>query len=212
MTEPPRRRFQIHLSTAILLSLAAGGLLWANLTPQVFTTRRGKFGGMEWIDEAHRNYGWPQRAFLQMDMPDDHTTLFEWKDAAFDAGVAALILFAVWFAGQWWACRRAPIGAGLHRGTVWLLIVAAGAMLWANLWADAPPIKPTHGPPHDELELNGWPFDAWATVFPYIDGFKPYRRILHRGALLDFLIAIAILFVLGYACEKWLRRRARSNV
>ncbi len=31
MTEPPRRkRFQIHLSTAIVLMFVAGGLLWAN--------------------------------------------------------------------------------------------------------------------------------------------------------------------------------------
>src|SRR5205085_59789 len=32
MTEPPpRKRFQIHLSTAIVMMFVAGGLIWANL-------------------------------------------------------------------------------------------------------------------------------------------------------------------------------------
>ncbi len=32
MTEPPRRkRFQFHLSTAIVMMFVAGGLSWANL-------------------------------------------------------------------------------------------------------------------------------------------------------------------------------------
>ncbi|MEI6235981.1 MAG: hypothetical protein WCT04_23245 [Planctomycetota bacterium] len=33
MTEPPpRKRFQIHLSTAIVMMFVAGGLIWANVT------------------------------------------------------------------------------------------------------------------------------------------------------------------------------------
>ena len=32
MREPPRRkRFQIHLSTAVVMMIAAGGLIWANV-------------------------------------------------------------------------------------------------------------------------------------------------------------------------------------
>ncbi len=35
MTEPPpRKRFQIHLSTAIVMMFVAGALLWLNIGPQ----------------------------------------------------------------------------------------------------------------------------------------------------------------------------------
>ncbi|HLX60541.1 MAG TPA: hypothetical protein VKX17_04580 [Planctomycetota bacterium] len=39
MPEAPRRkRFQIHLSTAIVLMFVAGGLMWANTRPRIGTT------------------------------------------------------------------------------------------------------------------------------------------------------------------------------
>jgi hypothetical protein len=53
MSESPRRGFQIHLSTAVVLMVAAGGMLSMNLTP-----RNEK-------KEGHPRslcYGWPQDA------------------------------------------------------------------------------------------------------------------------------------------------------
>lgn len=90
------RRVQVHLSTAVVMSLAAGVLLWSNFLPQVMPERHGKSAISEWVDEAHNNYGWPQIAYVRME-PDkpNAPAIFYWKDAAFDGVVAALILFAV---------------------------------------------------------------------------------------------------------------------
>ena len=61
MPEPPRRkRFQFHLSTAIVMMFVAGGLMWANTTAKI--AEEGTF------NESHVNWtgtfvlvqrGWP---------------------------------------------------------------------------------------------------------------------------------------------------------
>src|SRR5205807_1432561 len=59
-TPPPRKRFQIHLSTAIVMMFVAGGLMWAN------RTNRGSYEVDEYVgsdcDEVsfyETSYGWP---------------------------------------------------------------------------------------------------------------------------------------------------------
>src|SRR5947207_2506379 len=50
-TPPPRKRFQIHLSTAIVMMFVAGGLMWANTRDSgPMTTQNGA---------QHGAYGWP---------------------------------------------------------------------------------------------------------------------------------------------------------
>src|SRR5258707_1223606 len=60
MTEPPpRKRFQIHLSTAILMMFVAGGFIWLNTRAQLDTaTGQRKDLGLE-ADFVFRSFGWP---------------------------------------------------------------------------------------------------------------------------------------------------------
>ncbi len=51
---PPRKRFQIHLSTAIVTMFVAGALIWANIIPQ---KRSGRLGEADWYIEIW--YGRP---------------------------------------------------------------------------------------------------------------------------------------------------------
>jgi|SRR5579862_1564436 len=77
MTSPPRRaRFQIHLSTAIVLMFVAGGLIWANVSLwhedfvlgfaiDANSTRPCSFKDFlnsnceKWHGSRIRRYGWP---------------------------------------------------------------------------------------------------------------------------------------------------------
>ena len=55
-----RRWFQIHLSTAILLSFVVGGLLWANLTPTYGPMMPSGRDDVRLKDET---WGWPVAAY-----------------------------------------------------------------------------------------------------------------------------------------------------
>src|SRR5436190_193198 len=69
MPEPPRpKRFQIHLSTAIVLMFVAGALIWANSRPYNYA----RF--------LCRGFGWPRIMYAY---PMD---IFELRRAVTDAG------------------------------------------------------------------------------------------------------------------------------
>ena len=59
-TPPPRKRFQIHLSTAIVMMFVAGALIWANVSQ-----RGGRGEVLQVIDQEllvvdyELYYGWP---------------------------------------------------------------------------------------------------------------------------------------------------------
>ena len=60
MQEPPRRkRFQIRLSTAIVLMFTAGALIWANVSGQKIIVRDRSTGTTEYRDFFFHRYGWP---------------------------------------------------------------------------------------------------------------------------------------------------------
>jgi hypothetical protein len=73
--KPQRRWFQIHLSTAIVLAVAGGALLWANMQPNLFFSvhHYGNIGGM-----GATYYGYPFCVFS--------TTGFPYDPAAHDFG------------------------------------------------------------------------------------------------------------------------------
>jgi len=136
MPEPPRRkRFQIHLSTAIVMMIVAGVLIWANVAPRQFDDSR-TFNNYEritagditgffyypsvWTTEC----GWPTT------MSTKHTVLHSVKTPEFqeisvnsprgilesrewhlgtiiNTVVALFILFLIWFACEWLIRRRA---------------------------------------------------------------------------------------------------------
>jgi len=138
MPEPPRRaRFQIHLSTAIVLMFVAGGLIWANVTGRrVEKIGSGlvKYKGLDeemtesefrisqldyWVGERVVERGWPFdamqfRSFGSIDHNGNmrHSPEVlpgEWRTGPiiYNALVALAILFAVWFLCEWLICRRA---------------------------------------------------------------------------------------------------------
>ena len=106
MTEPQRRsRFQFHLSTAIVMMFAAGGLMWSNTWERIdyrFEPNR--------YDIRIRYYGFPFQAYSQwvsslppLPPPFDQ---YQWYNgiswmAIIDLAIALIILFSVWC-----ACER----------------------------------------------------------------------------------------------------------
>jgi len=126
MPEPPRRaRFQIHLSTAIVLMFVAGGLIWANVTPSVFEfggTIIEKKGYLDFKGDIVRRsvFGWPwiayevrteyQYYYTDPRYPEvrfDPSKKWNEKSIFCDIALALAILFAVWFLLEYLIRRRA---------------------------------------------------------------------------------------------------------
>src|SRR5437762_2555470 len=71
MTEPPpRTRFQIHLSTVLLLLCVTGALLWANLCQSSMKPHDNwEFDGrLEPTVSQIRSYGWPFTACRYLEL------------------------------------------------------------------------------------------------------------------------------------------------
>jgi len=118
MRKSPRRaRFQIHVSTAIVMMFVAGGLIWANV--------RGTVSDFDDVIEIHTGeteheiiteFGWPCNALTAISLTfsrgeklvgvaaQDNWTF---THAAADVFAALAILFAVWFICEWFIRRRA---------------------------------------------------------------------------------------------------------
>ena len=124
-------RFQIHLSTAIMLMFVAGLLLWANLRHRtesvvlewqrlpVEETSETLFG-----DPIYDLFGWPYNAASQLigtKLPTKHVILrsadvlkysipnqlhFEKSKVALNASVGLLICIFVWQVSEVWIMRR----------------------------------------------------------------------------------------------------------
>ena len=100
---PPRKRFQIHLSTAIVLMFVAGGLIWAN------TEWQFEFDQHSGIDGPQPGLGWPCIAFIPaqdvryggMFYRPAHEAFVFHSMIALDVTVALFILLAVWFICEW---------------------------------------------------------------------------------------------------------------
>ena len=108
---PPRRKWlQVHLSTAVLLMLAAGGLIWMNVT--------GRHSELEWMSHSLYNrieiekYGWPYTVVrwiteVSGTYKNRYSSGFSALCCAIDLAVALAILFAVWFVCERWIAWRA---------------------------------------------------------------------------------------------------------
>lgn len=130
MAQPPHKRFQIHLSTTIWLSLAMGGIIWANT--RVTRAENGYLGSFEY-------YGWPLESYVvwgQLPLP-----VFPLWGLAADLAVAIAILFAVWRISEWCVGgTKETMAAGaplpkrfqIHLSTAIWMSFSAGGLIWAN--------------------------------------------------------------------------------
>ena len=100
MSEPKRPWFRFHLSTLVVLSVVAGGLLWANVKPKITIDYSGSLPP---IDEF---YGWPFTALHWT----NYVTLdySRWRPIGLFGNfwVALAILATVAFACEWWIRKR----------------------------------------------------------------------------------------------------------
>jgi hypothetical protein len=97
MTTTPRRWFQIHLSTAVMLMFVSGGLIWANVEEVKrigLTTRLGHV----WTQ------GWPW--YWAVGVSYDKGYNFDVYDLAKDTLIVLAILTAVAFACEWRIRRK----------------------------------------------------------------------------------------------------------
>ncbi|HLX62576.1 MAG TPA: hypothetical protein VKX17_14965 [Planctomycetota bacterium] len=119
MTEqPPRKRFQIHLSTAIVLMFVAGALIWANICAFGLIERFAPNPGQDWLHFRRKIFGFP---FPGVNAWQDMAQYHGRSDVPFvpnrysvnglavalDVAIFLAILFAVWFLLEWLIRRRA---------------------------------------------------------------------------------------------------------
>lgn len=139
MSEPGRRkRFQMHLSTAVVLMFVAGLLIRANVRernpfePGIFESIKGVMSLDEPLEMYanpakspnpfigwERGFGWPKVAYY---LPDRYFRIsmslklqpefqVNYELAAIDVACAVLILAAVWLTCEW-RIRRRPARKG----------------------------------------------------------------------------------------------------
>jgi hypothetical protein len=105
MTNPlPRKRFQVHLSTAIVMMFVAGGLIWANV--RINNGKRLYFGEPTLGGSRIYFYGWPTDGLIGSSI-QQQDTVYLYGGISIDLIVAVTILFAVWFLCEWLIRRRA---------------------------------------------------------------------------------------------------------
>jgi hypothetical protein len=106
MTEPPRhKRFQIHLSTAILLMFVVGALIWANVIDRRLDTSWRNAQGYPRKDPELYN-GWPLDVLRQFS--DSRVNLLH---AAIDIVIGFILLAAIWLICEW-LIRRSTMKKG----------------------------------------------------------------------------------------------------
>jgi hypothetical protein len=113
---PRRKRFQVHLSTAVVLMFAAGLLMSVNMMERV-ELKLFSNGTTGVVNGLYRTTGWPfaarEKLIELIGLPPNvmvcGNIFFEkWSSTAIElnAMVALAILFALWFVCEWWVRRR----------------------------------------------------------------------------------------------------------
>jgi len=124
-----RGRFQIHLSTAVVMMFVAGGIIWANIRPTksryaVQSIQTGKIWFNEFDSSDVRGdvrnvfpaYGWPFTAVQSLAFDEGISQNYDYSaqsyytnytKAALDLALSFMILFVVWFLCEWLIRRRA---------------------------------------------------------------------------------------------------------
>ena len=96
-TQPPRRRFQIHLSTAIVMMFVVGVLTWIN------THARMPYKCCVYA------YGWPFTA-IELNEPGQYDTWLHnlfYTNMGIDLAVVIVVIVSVWYIFESLIRRRA---------------------------------------------------------------------------------------------------------
>ncbi|HLX60933.1 MAG TPA: hypothetical protein VKX17_06585 [Planctomycetota bacterium] len=108
---PRRARFQIHLSTAILLMFVAGALIWAQTTPKLTSQKRTDPPGWSVVEYPRTEYGWPAVAYIYIDYSSTkiQPNQREWNygGVQFDIVMAMIYLSGAGCLCEWLIRRRA---------------------------------------------------------------------------------------------------------
>ncbi len=110
-TPPPRKRFQIHLSTAIVMMFVAGALIWANSIDR--RTDLLLEGTVHWPCAGK---GWPFIAYINVAcevkvaaVPNDQGEgpIIYYSSAITDLAISMGLILMTWFLCEWLIRRRA---------------------------------------------------------------------------------------------------------
>ena len=115
MAAKGRHWFRFHLTTAVLLMLTVGALLWANT--RVYERPRLHFVGLGALKPGQRRFfvGWPETCWMRTVSADGRYSV-QWfeMEFLFDVFVALVILGAEAFLCEWWF-RRSEMKAHSQR-------------------------------------------------------------------------------------------------
>jgi hypothetical protein len=110
-------RFQIHLSTAIVMMFMAGVLIWANVRSQIMFFNKHLEAGIQSADAVFEYRGWPYTVWNSLVDKDNlryegvvrryGPASITYKNAGKNAALAIATLFAVGFLSEWLIHRRA---------------------------------------------------------------------------------------------------------
>ena len=92
--KPHRSWFQLHLSTAIVMMFVAGGVTWANFSPESgghfeFVPIPPQQGMMFPVLPTRTSYGWPYRCF---DLYGEEHRFWSYSRLGIDGALALIIL------------------------------------------------------------------------------------------------------------------------
>jgi hypothetical protein len=195
----PRRWFQIHLSTAVVMMLVAAALIYASLVP---TTDERVPGIVQW-------YGWP--LCIYMDVPRATKHGFQINFDGFVSnelyvGRLAVnilswigILLIIGFVPKLFNRLKSSSLLRLHLSTLVALTLITGGFLGLNLTEGYCSFNALDKPDY------GWPFVAYTVAYSYPNELQ--RAVSWFGVFLDATIFFTAMGAVGFTLEYRIRRR-----
>jgi MFS family permease len=221
-----RRWFHIHVSTAILMMLVAGGFFWANTF-----TRVGQIGGT-----GASGIGVPLLFYGEQFSPDTmdvSPTRFLASGLIINVLSGFVLTAFAAFLCEYLIRRREldcekgnPRFWRIHLSTAVILMFVAGGLIWANVQLKTVVYSKANGK-DKSFYHRGWPlqFHVGSSVHPYMFINWENSDIIHLGAVEDvsaltvagswsiksmmanIVIAVLVLLVTFSLCEYFIRRR-----
>ena len=185
-------RLQLHLSTLLIISLLAAGLVWLNV--------RARYYPVTTLLEFR---GWPNPYQSEWyDQPESFD--WQWSNLWFNVAFCVTVLVVATFAIEW-VTHKARAVKRFHLSTLLLLTVLAGAFIGAQLLPRRTAVSSTLPDERNSVAVvpartHGWPISYELDL--------GYRRDSAPGYIVvNICIGFAGLALVGYVSEKIARRR-----